>query len=502
MYGGDTLIFNMRDMYKAKQRYNNAQHNDVSKKRLEGFRSYPMMPNHVRKYPDFNQMTYMLDPFEKQIGGYYKTTRFGNESRADFSGRSVVSRKDRPTKEPDEPVVETMEDVRSPHNLINLSRKYPNFNELTYMKDPFEKAIGFNRGMKQQQRRPINDVRYTSKEQNDPSMIYRINPSAKDYRLDDTEVAKWEKYQLFPKSNVPTRKSEFNQLEHFKLYPHMYMQYSQLQDDFSKQEQENFIQPQHGAVRYPIPMYFNLRFLQRRYPNFPANGSDYEMHPRPPNRRGTYDIPEGVGANNDMLKTARAEFERFMDNQLKTVTDEDTMPKHIQEREIRQQNMLRQERMPMTLSFADKIKGQQLEAGQYKQRFPPETMAKPYSKVGEKAIRGDFSRGNPQVRIQDSSGYTGPKFKPWQSVRFYSDRDLKGKEYVLKTGWYEFKRIEDPRTRLSFKSFLVPEGWTVQLIFLVDKGYVGLDYKGPRSISNFTKPMEKLRGIRVISPKK
>ena len=516
----DTMIFNMRDLYRSKM-LDKQRHQQRPIKPIEGFRSYPTMPDYIRKYPDFNQMTYMLDPFEKQIGGYYKTTRFGKESRADFSGRSLVSRKDCPVHEPDEPVVEAMEDVMhpglKPHEYYEKSptakaltmrdyvRKYPDLNELTYMNDPFEKAVGYSRGRHRSRTggiRPMNDVRFTRQESDDPSMIYRINPGSHDYRLDDSEVAKWERYRLFPKSNVPTRKSEYNQLEHFKLYPHMYMQYSQMRDDFEKQEQDKFVQAQHGAVKYPIPMYFNLRFLQRKYPKYAATGADYEMRPRPPNRRGTYQLPEAESFGMDLYKTARAEFERFMDNQLKTITDESTLPKSVQEREQRQQAMLRNERMPVTMDFGSNIIQQQLHAGQYKKRFPPETMPEPPQKISAKAIRGDFARGNPNVRIQDTSGYTGPKFKPWQSVRFYSDRDLKGKEYVLKSGWYEFKRLKDPRTRLDFKSFLVPEGWKVQLVFLVDQGYVGLDYVGPREVPNFTKPIEKLRGIRIEIIKK
>jgi hypothetical protein len=515
-----TLIFNMRDLYRAKQRVKQQQrqqhhrgsNNNNNNKKLgvtEGFR-----PQHIRKYPDFNQMTYMLDPFEKRIGGYYKTTRFGHESPADFSGRSVVTRKDCPNREPDLPMIESMADYDNHHQqqqeparkalqMKDYVRKWPDFNELSYMNDPHEKAIGYSRGHFRK-RRPINDVRFTTQENQDD--IYRINPGAHDYRLDDPEVARWERYRLFPKSNVPTPKSDYDQLEHFKLYPHMYMQYSQLRNDFEKQEHENFVKPQHGAVRYPIPMYFNLRFLQRPYPKQAANGTDYEMRPRPPNRRGTYELPEGQTfySDQDMMQTARAEFERFMDNQLRTVTDENTLPKRVQEREQRQQAELRNQRMPRVLEFqtAQGIVGQQLEAGQWKKRWPPETMPQAPKKTSDKAIRGNFARGNPEIRITDATGYTGPKFKPWQLVRFYSDRDLKGKEYVLKSGWYEFRRLDDPRTRLNFRSFLVPDGWTVKLVFLVDQGYVGLDYKGPRAVSDFTKPLDQLRGIRILPPTK
>lgn len=90
----------------------------------------------------------------------------------------------------------------------------------------------------------------------DPN-AYRINPNARDDFTTDEEM-----YVLAPKSNIPVRKSDLRQKRKIRIYPHMFPQLQNTEDeaDSKKLDFGRSIR----AVDYPIPMRFQMRFLQDR----------------------------------------------------------------------------------------------------------------------------------------------------------------------------------------------------------------------------------------------
>lgn len=102
---------------------------------------------------------------------------------------------------------------------------------------------------------------------------FRVNPNKKDWDP-DTDI-----YTLAPKSNQLSSKSELIQKQHLKIYPHMYSAQTDLIKEQNKPWKAGI---EFGGVDYPIPMNFQLRYLQD--PKLPSdtgidgfmNGIDYD----------------------------------------------------------------------------------------------------------------------------------------------------------------------------------------------------------------------------------
>ncbi len=99
--------------------------------------------------------------------------------------------------------------------------------------------------------------------------MYMLNPN-KDINL----LASYGDYMMFPKSNRPILRDHYDQKNKLRIYPHMFQQYAQLKDE-RKEVKYGQTQPKPGAVDYPIPMRFQLQYLQNR--PTPGYNLDYDM---------------------------------------------------------------------------------------------------------------------------------------------------------------------------------------------------------------------------------
>lgn len=327
-------------------------------------------------------------------------------------------------------------DYTEPSPIVIPVKQYPDFNDLSYMMDPCRDEIE-------------KPAKWDGHEGRERYLDARVNPSAHDYRLTDRDVIDWEKYRMFPHSNVPTLKSEYNQLEHFKIYPHMYSTHTQLRKQW---DNAKFIEPKKGAVRYPIPMHFQLRSLQKKYPRCQASGADYEMRARDPSRDGTHELPDGDGA------PGLTRYLKYHNHGTQTA-------QLFKFPTCKQRSML-----PPSFGF-----GPQCVTGGN----------------GNDEEQHEFTAEDDGITVGTSKGFMSQKCKDNNSVRFYSDKYLKGTEYTIKRpGLYDMD-IDNP---LVFRSFLVPAGWVVKMVY----NNRSLNYHGLRGVSDYTKPLEKLRGIRII----
>lgn len=95
-----------------------------------------------------------------------------------------------------------------------------------------------------------------------------INPNAFDTFKPDLE-----ELMMYPKSNVPMRKVDFEEKNVFRIYPHMYQQPMNTEDEADTRAVD--FGRTLGGVDYPIPMYFQLRPLQDN--TYKTGGIDYDM---------------------------------------------------------------------------------------------------------------------------------------------------------------------------------------------------------------------------------
>jgi len=106
-----------------------------------------------------------------------------------------------------------------------------------------------------------------------PPSIYQINPNKNAHWSPSDEV-----FTLSPKSNELATKWEVDQKQQLKIFPHMFSGQSELVKQHNKPWKGGI---ERGGVDYPIPMRFQLRYLQQPPP---LNGSvndrvDYEARP-------------------------------------------------------------------------------------------------------------------------------------------------------------------------------------------------------------------------------
>lgn len=87
---------------------------------------------------------------------------------------------------------------------------------------------------------------------------YNVNPNAgNDFTTEE------EQYVMFPKSNIPVRKSDLKQKRKIRIYPHMFPQLNPNTEDEADGNKLDFGKSI-GGVDYPIPMRFQMRYLQDR----------------------------------------------------------------------------------------------------------------------------------------------------------------------------------------------------------------------------------------------
>jgi hypothetical protein len=100
---------------------------------------------------------------------------------------------------------------------------------------------------------------------------FRINPNIKDnWRPSE------EQYTLNPKSNQLVSKWELDQKSQLKIYPHMYAPNTELAN-LAKKTWKGGIE--RGGTDFPIPMRFQLRYLQQP-PHKDSHNIDYDVHIR------------------------------------------------------------------------------------------------------------------------------------------------------------------------------------------------------------------------------
>lgn len=104
---------------------------------------------------------------------------------------------------------------------------------------------------------------------------YRVNPNAgKQFTPEEEE------FVLYPKSNIPVRKTDLAQRKKIRIYPHMFQQPQNTEDEGPEDRLD--IGRSVGGVDYPIPMRFQMRFLQDRGHNQGGGadghgGVDYDL---------------------------------------------------------------------------------------------------------------------------------------------------------------------------------------------------------------------------------
>jgi hypothetical protein len=104
--------------------------------------------------------------------------------------------------------------------------------------------------------------------------LYRINPNIlNNFRSYE------EQYMLNPRANDVTSKWSVEQKQQFKIYPHMYADtYGLMKEQEIENNQQGGISP--GGVDYPIPMRFQLRYLQQPGHKGMGHNIDYDVHIR------------------------------------------------------------------------------------------------------------------------------------------------------------------------------------------------------------------------------
>lgn len=105
---------------------------------------------------------------------------------------------------------------------------------------------------------------------NDDLNRFRINPN-----VDNNWRPSEEQYTLNPKSNQLVSKWELDQRQQLKIYPHMYSAQTDLINEANKPWKGGI---ERGGVDYPIPMRFQLRYLQQPPPA--SGGVDYDVRSR------------------------------------------------------------------------------------------------------------------------------------------------------------------------------------------------------------------------------
>lgn len=102
--------------------------------------------------------------------------------------------------------------------------------------------------------------------------LFRINPNMHDNFTPDEE-----QYMLHPRSNTIVSKWEMEQRQKFKIYPHMLMNQTDLIADQQRvQNSEGGFT--RGGVDYPIPMRYQLRYLQQPGHKGMGHNVDYDIH--------------------------------------------------------------------------------------------------------------------------------------------------------------------------------------------------------------------------------
>ena len=108
--------------------------------------------------------------------------------------------------------------------------------------------------------------------------LFQINPNVK-----DNFKAYEEQYMLFPKSNIVTPKWAVEQKQQLKIYPHMFSDtYNLMKEQERSDSEPGGIAP--GGVDYPIPMRFQMKYLQQPAHKGMGQNIDYDIHIRSKNK--------------------------------------------------------------------------------------------------------------------------------------------------------------------------------------------------------------------------
>lgn len=109
------------------------------------------------------------------------------------------------------------------------------------------------------------DVDYEKALGDDDNMDFRINPNteSKEGPCQDGE------YMLYPKSNIPIKKKDYDERQHIKLYPHMFVP--------TVTQTDTHLNATIGGADYPIPMRFRLNFLQDSSKDTDDDNIDYDI---------------------------------------------------------------------------------------------------------------------------------------------------------------------------------------------------------------------------------
>lgn len=121
---------------------------------------------------------------------------------------------------------------------------------------------------------------------------YRINPN-----VDDNWKPNEEMFTLNPRSNQLVSKWELDQKQQLKIFPHMYAANSQLAAEANRPWKGGI---ERGGVDFPIPMRFQLRYLQQpRYQG--SQNIDYDIHvkSKADNRPIEYNLGEQYTTQNN-----------------------------------------------------------------------------------------------------------------------------------------------------------------------------------------------------------
>ena len=113
---------------------------------------------------------------------------------------------------------------------------------------------------------------------------------------------------------------------------------------------------------------------------------------------------------------------------------------------------------------------------------------------------GTFSVYNTDnVRISKvPPGLISPKCKENSQVRFFSNSGLKGTEYIManKSGCYKFEY--NKKGNIPLKSFLIPKGWILKIIYNNNNKKQAHEYIGLRAVQNFSKSQAHIHSICIV----
>lgn len=286
-----------------------------------------------------------------------------------------------------------------------------------------------------------------------PESMFLINPNK-----ENSYKRVGNKFILYPKSNVPIDKKGYEEKKKLRFYSHMFNSQKQLEDHVKKNRFYSRDGDLDRASGYPIPMRFNLSYLQNR-PQSGEHYLDYDMV-----AAGDNTIPKSGSVHSD----SNLGIGVFSERQLNYLNEPDRV------HNAHRRNLIIQQQEPRN----------------YKQRMPFNTMPFVYGSQYEhnydRQVISEKQNGSCGNRLSGLSDLSNYEKTPLIST-FYNRTDFSGKEISLKSGKYHFQK--NGKRTFDARSFRLPKGLTARLTSsspsLRDKILV---FHGPRNIS--TLPQE------------